>query len=91
MQEELIKKFLLAQPEERLRMAADDNNAEALKKHFGQAGYDEYRKLANKLDVNHLSVRAPKNLIFVPGVMGACYKARLKAESGGSMQERADT
>jgi hypothetical protein len=76
MAEDTIKRFLTATPEDRLRMAQDDNNAEALQRYLGQAAYDEYRNLTDRLDESHLGVDAPKNLIFVPGIMGSMLQSR---------------
>jgi len=76
--EETIKSFQTAEPEERLRMARDDSNREALDMYLGKTAYDEYRKLANRLADQHLSIRAAPNLIFVPGVMGSLLQSQTK-------------
>ncbi|HYP28240.1 MAG TPA: hypothetical protein VE262_16110 [Blastocatellia bacterium] len=78
MTEETIEQFLLAAPEDRLRMAADDGNADALKQYFGQQAYEEYRTLAARLDEQHLGVKSAKNLVFIPGVMGSLLKSETK-------------
>lgn len=70
-----IETFLTAAPEERLRLARDPANEQELRRHLGDAAYGDYRQLADKLDEQHLSLRAPKNLIFIPGVMGSLLKS----------------
>lgn len=79
MTETTILKFLLAAPEDRLRMARNDENATMLKEYFGQAAFEEYRKIAGRLDEAHLSSKATKNVIFVPGVMGSYLESKGKS------------
>jgi pimeloyl-ACP methyl ester carboxylesterase len=59
-------------------MALDDSNAEALKAYLGQDAYNEYREIAGRLDWSHLGIQSPKNLIFVPGVMGSMLQSKTK-------------
>lgn len=75
---DMIEKFLAAPLEQRLEIAGDDRNAALLKSYFGPAAYEEYRKIALKLDQAHLGIRSPKNLIFVPGAMGSLLQSQTK-------------
>jgi pimeloyl-ACP methyl ester carboxylesterase len=45
---------------------------------LGADAYAEYQGLAVRLDLNRLSLDAPKNLIFVPGVMGSQLESKTK-------------
>jgi hypothetical protein len=67
----IIAAFLGAGTEERLRLAKDSAHAATLTELLGQPAYDEYRELATRLDTAHLAFGAPKNLLFVPGVVGS--------------------
>ena len=67
---DIITKFLEASTAERLEMARHISSAEALKAYFGEKGFEDYRKIAAKLDEAHLGIQSAKNLIFVPGIMG---------------------
>lgn len=78
MSEELVKQFLTSEVVERLRMVKDEKNAGALQGYLGAAAYNDYRKLADRLDENHLSWKSAKNLIFVPGVMGSMLQSDAK-------------
>ena len=70
-----IETFLASEPEERLRLARDGAHEGELRAYLGDAAYDDYRRLSGQLDESHLSLRAAKNLIFVPGVMGSALKS----------------
>lgn len=70
--------FLTATPRRRLAMAKDDVYAEMLKAYLEPTAYAEYRRIAEQLDENHLGIQAPKNLIFIPGVMGSHLQSRTK-------------
>ena len=59
-------------------MARDKSNAEALTSYFGLEAYEEYLRVASKLDRDHLGDNAPKNLIFVPGIMGSLLFSRAR-------------
>jgi pimeloyl-ACP methyl ester carboxylesterase len=59
-------------------MAKDDANCGELRDLLGDAAYGEYRKLAVKLDTAHLGFRAPKNLVFLPGVMGSLLESKTR-------------
>lgn len=64
-------------------MAKDDANCGELRDLLGDAAYGGDRKLAVKLDTAHLAFRAPKNLVFLPGVMGSLLESKTRAGSGG--------
>ena len=78
MAEELIERFLTSDLVERLRIVKDENNAVPLQEYLGTSAYNDYRKLAGRLDENHLSWKSAKNLIFVPGVMGSMLQSQAK-------------
>jgi len=79
MSQSKITSFLTASVEERIEMAMDKAIADDLRAYLGEAAYQEYMRLAGdaakKLTGAHLGVRSPKNLIFVPGVMGSSLKS----------------
>jgi pimeloyl-ACP methyl ester carboxylesterase len=75
---ESIQRFQMASLEARLRMACSPENEQALRALFGNAGYEEYRAVAERLDEQHLSIRTPPNLVFVPGVMGSLLQSQTK-------------
>lgn len=70
-----IETFLAADPEERLALARRAEHEEELRRWFGDPAWEEYRRLAGRTGERHLSLRAPKNLIFVPGVMGSLLRS----------------
>jgi pimeloyl-ACP methyl ester carboxylesterase len=70
--------FLAAGVHERLEMARDVGRAASLSAYLGEAAYEDYRRLARKLDTGHLAFGVPKNLIFVPGVMGSLLQSRTR-------------
>jgi pimeloyl-ACP methyl ester carboxylesterase len=78
MVEPIVTAFMAAGTEERLRIANDTAHSTALKELLGEPGYAEYRELAKRLDTAHLAFGAPKNLIFVPGVMGSLLQSRTR-------------
>ncbi|MCW2240564.1 esterase/lipase family protein [Azospirillum canadense] len=79
MQDFTIEDFLGAATPERLKLSCDDRYAAILRNYLGDAAYGEYRRLAEeKFDTAHLAFGAPKNLIFVPGVMGSLLQSRTR-------------
>lgn len=80
MQQDGIRHFLAASTEERLRLALDEVHAKEVQAYLGRAAFEEYveiaRRVTNRLDEQHLGLRAPTNLIFVPGVMGSLLQSR---------------
>lgn len=82
MAEDTINSFLQAPTVERLRMASQRSMAEDLRAYLGEPAYEEYLALAEqtvgKVDRERLSIDAPENLIFVPGVMGSLLQSRTK-------------
>jgi pimeloyl-ACP methyl ester carboxylesterase len=77
-QDPVVLEFLKAGTQRRLEIACDEAHAASLRGYLGQAAYDDYRKLACRLDAQHLAFGAPKNLIFVPGVMGSLLQSRTR-------------
>lgn len=82
MAEDAINSFLQAPTVERLRMASRRSMAEDLRAYLGEPAYEEYLALADqtvgKVDRDRLSIDAPENLIFVPGVMGSLLQSRTR-------------
>jgi pimeloyl-ACP methyl ester carboxylesterase len=73
-----IEAFLKASIEDRLRMARGTRSADAIRAYLGAEAFEEYRRIAAHLDTQHLAVGGPKNLVFVPGVMGSLLQSRTK-------------
>jgi hypothetical protein len=67
----VIERFLRAELDERLTMAADETYAVALTDLLGADGLADYRRLAATVGPGHLAGGTPTNLIFLPGVMGS--------------------
>src|SRR6516165_8032232 len=77
---DVIKTFLEGDTHTRLTMALDDNNNPALSCLLGEPAYADLLKLAKEwFDGFHLSPDDPKNIIFVPGVMGSLLMNSSKA------------
>lgn len=79
--EGIIGRFQHASPGERLEMVVDDMLAPALRSALGAAAFDEYRGLADSYNPKkgHLGASTPKNVVFVPGVMGSLLENRTKS------------
>ena len=78
MVQDIISNFLLASLQERMRMILEAENQTKLTEFLGIEGYGEYIKIAELTSrqlKEHLGTRNPKNLIFVPGVMGSYLKS----------------
>lgn len=73
-----IEEFLKAPLEERLRIARDPARAVAIRSYLGDHVFADYQIAAGRLDTEHLAVGGPKNLVFVPGVMGSLLQSRTK-------------
>ena len=61
--------FLTADTSKRLAMALDDTKRDELARLLGEKAYEELRTLATRRGGTHLG-GGPKNMIFVPGIMG---------------------
>src|SRR4051812_24917675 len=70
--------FIGATTEERLHIVNDPENASPLIELLGNSAYLDYRRLAQQLDTAHLAFGAPKNIIFVPGIMGSLLQSRTR-------------
>lgn len=74
-----VASFLGSPTAERLRMALEPAHREGLRRYLGDEAFSEYAALAErmrpKLAGAHLGVDSPKNLVFVPGVMGSLLKS----------------
>lgn len=73
-----LESFLVADTQERLRIANDPQMAHQLRSYFGEKAFDEYQRLAAKLDIRHLAITHPVNLIFVPGITGSLLQSKTK-------------
>jgi hypothetical protein len=58
----IVEDFLKADTPNRLKIVRDHDRRELLQDYLGKEGYDDYCKLAEKLDTMHLSFTAPKKL-----------------------------
>ena len=79
-----VLRYFQSSDEDRIRMAVDDSAAPELRQYFGDVAYQRLRDLAERAiaheEAGHLGPKAPKNLIFVPGIMGSVLMPR---EFGG--------
>jgi pimeloyl-ACP methyl ester carboxylesterase len=78
MSKDPIAAFLAASTRQRLQMVRDSRSKDALETYLGAHAYREYRLLSSTLDEGHLAVGRPRNLIFVPGVMGSTLESKTK-------------
>jgi pimeloyl-ACP methyl ester carboxylesterase len=80
MSETTLEIFLAADTRERLRLVRDPASEAMLRGYFGDAGYNDYVRIARRLDRSrHLAWNHPTNLIVVPGVMGSLLESRGKS------------
>jgi pimeloyl-ACP methyl ester carboxylesterase len=71
----IAETFLLADTSERLTLLMDDGNKSELSRLLGEQAYAELRKVADRRFAGrHLQRGGPKNMIFVPGIMGTLLK-----------------
>lgn len=79
MPDDVVEDFLLSSPDNRVRMILDTSKAEHLRNYLGHNAFAEYVALAkqtvSRLDEQHLGGKSPKNLVFIPGVMGSMLKS----------------
>jgi pimeloyl-ACP methyl ester carboxylesterase len=73
-----VEAFLRSSPLDQLETVKAGRADPAVRQYFGDAAYAELETLAAKLDREHLSLAAPKNIIFVPGVMGSQLFSKTK-------------
>jgi pimeloyl-ACP methyl ester carboxylesterase len=74
---EIAEIFLKADTHERLSMVWDNANEVGLRRLLGEPAYAELRKVAKKwFEGHHLAPAEPKNMVFVPGVMGTLLMNR---------------
>ena len=77
---ETAQTFLTANTHDRLTMARDDGNEAALTRLLGEAPTTSCGALADQwFSGTHLAPDDPKNLIFVPGIMGSLLMNSAKA------------
>ena len=77
---DISETFLKASTHDRLTMARDDGNKPELSRLLGMPAYLELRELAKaSFDGFHLAPEDPKNVVFVPGVMGSLLMNSSKA------------
>ncbi len=74
------ERFKRASTAERLEMVADDTLATSLKEALGTPVFDDLRRLAAsyKPKKGTLGASTPKNVVFVPGIMGSLLDNRSK-------------
>lgn len=77
-QDPLVASFLAAGTEARLGMSLDPACEPALRAHLGDEAYAELRRAAGSVDRHHLGFGVPKNVVFVPGVMGSLLQSRTR-------------
>lgn len=79
--EQIIDEFRHASPVRRLEMVVDEAAIPALRSILGEEPLTEYQGLAASYrpDRVHLSAATPKNVVFVPGVMGSLLENRTKS------------
>jgi hypothetical protein len=76
----IAETFLKADTSHRLAMARDDANRTELSRLLGQEAYAELLGIATRrFGGSHLAADAPKNMIFVPGIMGTLLMNRALA------------
>lgn len=74
---DIAETFLKADTHERLSMVRDDANDVGLCRLLGEPAYAELKEVAKKwFGGHHLAPAEPKNMIFVPGVMGTLLMNR---------------
>ncbi|MGQ0603047.1 MAG: esterase/lipase family protein [Anaerolineales bacterium] len=80
MAQDILQTFQSADIEQQAQLAAQPQYAEALKAYLGEAAFADYESLAADIRAHsaqqHLGLSAPKNLLFVPGIMGSMLSSR---------------
>jgi pimeloyl-ACP methyl ester carboxylesterase len=75
MPDDVVLRFLQASTEDRLEMVRNGDGSDDLRLCLGEAAFEEYRGLARKTS-RHLGIHAPRNVVFIPGVMGSLLMSR---------------
>jgi pimeloyl-ACP methyl ester carboxylesterase len=79
MSEDVVETFLLADTADRVRLALDPANADALRGYFGDQAFREYAATARRHHDAHLSAKSRSiNVLFLPGVMGSLLQSTTK-------------
>ncbi|OQP47222.1 hypothetical protein A4H97_06870 [Niastella yeongjuensis] len=78
MSNDLINRFLLSATDERINIIRNNDNKETLLNWLGSDVYSEYARLADGEDDHHLGIKAAKNMIVIPGVMGSLLQSESK-------------
>jgi pimeloyl-ACP methyl ester carboxylesterase len=72
---DIVPAYFRSSDANRIQMAVDASEEPELRRYFGDAAYWRLRDLAGRAIAHeqsgHLGPNAPKNLIFVPGIMGS--------------------
>lgn len=80
MPDDAVQSFLSASTEQRVDQVLDPALAPAIRAYLGAEAFDEYVEAAEAarraLNQQHLGPRTPKNLIFVPGIMGSLLRSK---------------
>ena len=71
--------FLKADTHGRVNLLGDKETASAVRHYLGGSAFAELENMAGRTDVqDHLAVKSPPNLVFVPGVMGSLLRSETK-------------
>lgn len=74
-----ITRFISSSSLERFQMILNQSNRETIRNYLGEIRFEEYTSIAERVIQNvsndHLAVDVPKNLIFIPGVMGSSIQS----------------
>jgi pimeloyl-ACP methyl ester carboxylesterase len=77
--DEVLMEFLNADTRGRMELLGDEETASVVRGYLGAGAMAELRRIAARGDVQeHLGVKVPPNLVFVPGVMGSLLRSETK-------------
>jgi pimeloyl-ACP methyl ester carboxylesterase len=75
-----VQSFLAGSTEERVEQVLNPQVASEIRAYLGDEAFEEYLTAAERaklaLNQQHLGPKTPKNLIFVPGIMGSLLQSR---------------
>ena len=74
-----IVEFLAADTQRRIELLQDAEHAGAIRNFLGEGVFSELAALGDRGAIkDHLAVKSPPNLVFVPGVMGSLLQSETK-------------
>lgn len=77
--DEVLTKFFEADTQGRMELLGDQDTASVVRQYLGETGMTELQTMAERLGLQeHLGVKTPPNLVFVPGVMGSLLRSETK-------------